>query len=824
MADELPVPNVESPEYDHDEATRTSSASSFVPIEIQDAIQVIDEKKAFNRSILDYLRTRGSGDYRIVSVFGSQSTGKSTLLNHLFNTNFDVMDEVNRQQTTKGIWLAHSPGVSHHGAISSEENILVMDVEGTDGRERGEDQDFERKAALFALATSEVLIVNLWETQVGLYQGANMGLLKTVFEVNLSLFGRAKAHNNDHKVLLLFVIRDHVGVTPQSSLAATISQDLLQIWDSLNRPAEVAHLRFHDFFDLAFHTLGHKVLQPDKFAADIRLLGNRFADSSDEKFLFKPCYHHDIPLDGWPMYAESCWAQIDSNKDLDLPTQQILVAKFKCDEIAAQCFDEFDARHVELEKAAVEATASGNVDCKEVGLTLADLRDEALENYDLLASKYNPSVYEQKRETLAARINAKLLDVFAVYSKHLLAASVRVFSAGLSKKPRSGTFVETVQALTVSVLDEFAAQLALLSLQGDLDSRPYLENLQESVELIVSKQQTAELNALVGKFLKKLNNGLSTTILDEIAGPSDHTWNHILQKFHDLSAAALSKYQSGEHFDFALGTDPQLNDAAVRTFEFRSWDLLSDLIHKYISKDNLLSILKERFDDKFRYDENGLPKLYQNTRELEGYFGEAKTHAMKVFPILTFAKMFDGTELVPKYDVRSRALKKRYETVAVHTEEEEYVEDSDDDEGDQCFAEIVSEKEKAEILSKFKREADAKFVETKRSIMQLVTQIPYYIYLIIVVLGWNEFMAIVRNPFFFTLLIVLGAGFYVMFQLNLLGPAYLVMQRMVDEAVVVAKQKLREFVVDEHEQHGRNLGKMGNKPEEIELDDLSPEE
>lgn len=74
------------------------------------------------------------------------------------------------------------------------DNILVMDVEGTDGRERGEDQDFERKSALFALATSEVLIVNIWEHQVGLYQGANMGLLKTVFEVNLQLFLKDKEY------------------------------------------------------------------------------------------------------------------------------------------------------------------------------------------------------------------------------------------------------------------------------------------------------------------------------------------------------------------------------------------------------------------------------------------------------------------------------------------------------------------------------------------------------------------------------------------------------------------------------------------------------
>ena len=49
--------------------------------------------------------------------------------------------------------------------------LMVMDVEGTDGRERGEDQDFERKSALFSMATAEVLIVNMWEHQVGLFQG-----------------------------------------------------------------------------------------------------------------------------------------------------------------------------------------------------------------------------------------------------------------------------------------------------------------------------------------------------------------------------------------------------------------------------------------------------------------------------------------------------------------------------------------------------------------------------------------------------------------------------------------------------------------------------
>jgi hypothetical protein len=134
-------------------------------------------------------------NYHLISVFGSQSTGKSTLLNNLFGTDFSVMSDMERRQTTKGIWLSNNKKQGEAGtAERMADNILVMDVEGTDGRERGEDQDFERKSALFALATSEVLIVNIWEHQVGLYQGANMGLLKTVFEVNLQLFLKDKQY------------------------------------------------------------------------------------------------------------------------------------------------------------------------------------------------------------------------------------------------------------------------------------------------------------------------------------------------------------------------------------------------------------------------------------------------------------------------------------------------------------------------------------------------------------------------------------------------------------------------------------------------------
>ena len=60
-----------------------------------------------------------------------------------------------RHQTTRGIWLARSGKLPHPAT-------LVMDLEGSDGRERGEDDNsFERQSALFALAVADVLLVNM---------------------------------------------------------------------------------------------------------------------------------------------------------------------------------------------------------------------------------------------------------------------------------------------------------------------------------------------------------------------------------------------------------------------------------------------------------------------------------------------------------------------------------------------------------------------------------------------------------------------------------------------------------------------------------------
>ena len=58
-------------------------------------------------------------------------------MNLLFGTKFQVMDsQRGRSQTTKGIWM----GCSANTIRGRPTDTLVLDVEGTDGRERGEEQ------------------------------------------------------------------------------------------------------------------------------------------------------------------------------------------------------------------------------------------------------------------------------------------------------------------------------------------------------------------------------------------------------------------------------------------------------------------------------------------------------------------------------------------------------------------------------------------------------------------------------------------------------------------------------------------------------------
>ncbi|KZZ98727.1 Guanylate-binding protein (GBP) [Moelleriella libera RCEF 2490] len=792
-------------------------------------VQVIDEDKEFNSNLNDYLHTTSVADsgfnYHLISVFGSQSTGKSTLLNNLFGTDFSVMSETERRQTTKGIWMSKNKREDSAGTKMAD-NILVMDVEGTDGRERGEDQDFERKSALFALATSEVLIVNIWEHQVGLYQGANMGLLKTVFEVNLQLFLKDK--QSTPRSLLFFVIRDHLGTTPLSNLRTTLLQDLTKIWSTISKPEGLERAQIEDYFDFGFAALPHKILQGDKFVSEVQKLGSRFVaghrsnkgnDHELDGGVFLPEYHRRIPADGFSVYAEGIWDQIVNNKDLDLPTQQELLAQFRCDEISREVMVAFDLIVAPLEEQQGDATRLGKI------LVLPDLggegsraRKKLLSDFETQASRYHKGVYTRKRQELEAKADARLKTLYLGQLTAAHKAGVAAFSEAVTGKVKAGQkagggyeFAEIVANEKKKTLDIFKTEAQGLAIQDlpwtnftpqyqlfevELDEASAKLRKEEMRRLAtrVERWVKSRLGDAIGLEFNKLGSGRGGTGAPETGDqPTEKDlWDRVWTVFTGIVEEA-----EGRFADRAKSFDASNEEAEVGMWRLRrkSWVGLRERIDEEVMEGNILLKLRENFEDKFRYDEAGVPRIWQPTDDIEGIYTKARESTLILIPLLSRFRL--STTYAPPDLVSFIGAQPR--SVEVGDEEDlTPIGGVDEDEGKSLEEEmtVLSESKRQDLVVRFKKTADGVYVEAKRSAIGGVAQIPWYFYGLLIALGWNEIWMVLRNPFLFIFLLMMAGGTYIAWTLNLLGPMMQMSNAAVNQGVDIAKQQLRDFIAN----------------------------
>ncbi|KAJ7282812.1 RHD3/Sey1 [Mycena rebaudengoi] len=726
-------------------------------------LQIINDEKKFTPDLGAQIERWGLRDagfgYNIVAVFGSQSTGKSTLLNRLFGTTFDVMDETQRQQTTKGIWMCRGKSM----------DVMVMDVEGTDGRERGEDQDFERKSALFSLASSEVLIINLWEHQVGLYQGANMGLLKTVFEVNLGLFGK---NATGGRTLLLFVIRDHIGQTPLANLQATLTADLHRIWESLSKPTELQDRQLSDYFDLSFTALPHKVLAADKFESEVQNLRTRFVQKDAPDFLFKPAYHKRIPADGVAFYMEGIWEQVQTNKDLDLPTQQELLAQFRCDEISTVALAEFNEQ-AKSQRRPVEA---GRV-VDGLGDMMRSWRTVALSRYDRDASRYHQGVYGRKRADLLAALDATLSPMFLGQLKNLhktcLVAFKKEMLDGLHGEGYN--FAEVVLKARARCLGRFETGAKEAMVEGtDWVWEDELESLKEEVGLVADQCRKDETKKMVNLIERNFKKQISEPVDLALNKAAPEMWDDVLRTFRQTldkaEAAYLTKAKS-------FNCTEEENTTSLAALRKRAWMGLRAKIDEQTAEPVILGKLRGHFEERFRYDETGVPRVWKPEDDIDGAFKKAKDETLDLVPLYSKIQPIDSSL---EYTLPA-------DSIAIPTDS-----GSSDDFDFASTLIVFTETKGLELTQKFRRDADAYYVEAKRSTVASIAQIPYWMYGVLVVLGWNEAMAVLFNPLYFAFLLIGLGSAYAVVQLGLVGPLFQITRTIGNEVQRQASTRLRE--------------------------------
>ncbi|RYQ87646.1 hypothetical protein Ahy_B09g095169 isoform B [Arachis hypogaea] len=300
--------------------------------------------------------------YAVVSIMGPQSSGKSTLLNSLFDTDFKEMNAddgrqvvlvipiprpytklfdktytwckyllVFRSRTTKGIWIARCAGI--------EPCTLVLDLEGTDGMEHGEEDDtsFESQSALFALAVSDIVLINMWCHDIGRHNAANRPLLKTIFQVKMKLF-------TPRKITLLFVIRDKTR-TPFERLKELLLTDIEKIWESFTKSKPDSHneAALSEFFSVEVVALSSYEHKEEQFKLEVAGLRQQICHSIVQDELARDLYGV-VHASDFAYSSQEIWEKIKADKDLDLPSHKVMVATVRCEKIAREKYENLAAK------------------------------------------------------------------------------------------------------------------------------------------------------------------------------------------------------------------------------------------------------------------------------------------------------------------------------------------------------------------------------------------------------------------------------------------------------------------------------------------------
>ncbi|KAI8529632.1 hypothetical protein RHMOL_Rhmol12G0239800 [Rhododendron molle] len=331
-------------------------------------------------------------NYAVVSIMGPQSSG------HFCLTNGQTSDSgpSNKQscnirvpvrgKTTKGIWLARCVGI--------EPCTLVMDVEGCDGRERGEDDTaFERRSGLFAFAVSHIVLINMVSNSVGLEHGASKPLLKHVFR------GILRLSTSPCKTTLMFVIRDIVRTTLLKNLDPILREDINKIWDSIPKPERHKRTPLSTFFNVEVVGLPNYVEREEEFKEQVKILRQRFNHSIAPGGLAGDSRQTILGSD-FSLSVQEIWKTIKEDRELDLPKHEVMIANIRCGEIADKMLKDFVANKEmrQLEEAAQSNPATG------FGKKYNSIINSYLHGYDKDTEYYDEGVRSEKRKHLKEKM------------------------------------------------------------------------------------------------------------------------------------------------------------------------------------------------------------------------------------------------------------------------------------------------------------------------------------------------------------------------------------------------------------------------------------
>ena len=704
--------------------------------------------------------------YQTIGIIGCQSSGKSTLLNHVFNTNFEIMsDDKGRAQTTKGIWVG----------LNKEFKVIIFDVEGTDSKERGDERfKFEQCSSLFTLAMSDVLMINMWTNDIGRYTASNYGILKVVFEQNLKLFQQ----ESEKKIII--VLRDFDSkVDDLSKLKESIMNDMKKIWEEIPKPATFEDKSCSDYFKFEFLTLAHKFYKEEEFNKGIDIIkkrlkrekdDNRTGENADSIFNLVN-YDKNVPIDGFYKYCLDIWTSILNNKDLNIPGQKEMLARFKCDEIKLMALNAVEEKINDLE------LASSTEVLNDFNERANSILKEVLDNYDPLAKNYLAHIYQDVRNTLQTELGNKLYSSFSNQLKRLIPKYQKEFRNEFEKQLKENeNFKEISENLKKKYVKQLEEELGKLKVFKEWDTGKESEIIFDE---IIENQRNICLEEKKEKLLEQFVELIEETIVNKFELITNNFWVEFQQElFLIVSLNLLAQKER-------LIQLYNINDNEYIKFVDECEEEIYNKV-KALFLNELPEFPKTQIDNfkkDFWYDD-GIPKIWNKVpvSDINSAYETNSNKYKNTFDLLNKLRVIKNPLKLCEYGKKPREEIEVFEKEGIAA----LINDPKDE-----FEELLDDKTLQNYKNIYEEGVKEIYDEAMRRHENIIsTHIPLWAWALLIYVGYKDVWKMFTG--YWLVILLFGSGAFALLKMLGLGSAPMMVINMIQNQIkqILTKQKI----------------------------------
>ena len=643
---------------------------------------------------------------------------------------------VRRGQTTKGVWVA----------ADHRSKILIIDCEGTDSKSRSEEDRgrFEHSSSLFALAMSDILIINMWTNDVGRYTASNYGVLKIVFEMNLKLFEQKTA-----KKIIIFLRDFDPSRNKKDKIETLILEDIHKIWKEIKIPEEYAGKGPESFFSFEFITLPHLIYREKDFKDEITNLRGRLDKNAENYFFSNLSSIKNVPADGLKQYVTQIWTDIMNDKDLDIPSQREMLAKYRCTEIKNLLLLSNDKDFKELIKLSKEK------DIPKFKEICIELRNKIIAEYEKQGCNYDNKVYLNIHKQLEEQISQKLYICFMNQTKRLIPILQKCMRNDLQKQLQN---IDDNNDNYFNISEQLRKRYISQLIQK-LNQKKAFDSWK-----VGEKEYSILFDEIIEEQRKKALNKLKNTTIE---GLRKHC--------EDLFNISIENYSKDKNFwkDF---NEKYLNHFCLKMFPLRTYlrdnynckneevlEILNSIQEKIfndtkknISKNmrDISSKTVDQFKKKFWYE----PKTdYQEAKnwsryeemEIDLLFKKLRSEYLPVFEQLKYFELIKDILTAIEFDKKEELP----EEEEINKIIDHYLKDKNK------FEILLKQGDILSLKKKFETGISNILEEAKRRRQGFNMNLPYWFYGLLIFFGYDDVFRLVRSWYIVPVLLLIGTYF-----------------------------------------------------------------